>query len=362
MQLSIPIRRCRFGPCCEDERGRAVQFLPRWIEAGVHRASDFEQSDRVDVVDRGGEGVIPHLRGVARNDDEVADAERVRAEQVGNQPEIVAVARADMKDRLDAGARNGLGTECEVGHARRCTWSVGDVDDVDSSGDGVAGESEGARWVGSRGRAELDRDRELTAGDSSAEKASFGEGDESWTWCDDRRLGVDRHGSGARRTACHHPDRAVHRADMIRRRAAAAADQLNARLEHATGEHPEVLRVGHIDRAAVDDARQPGVRLDRDRHALADHSSTDVVQLGRPESAVAADDVCTGGNQPVANVLGTETLDEGIRVEDHLRDSRQFGSYGAGRLERPFELDDRGEGLEHEQVDAGLDQRLDLFT
>ena len=58
------------------------------------------EADGVDVEDGGGIGVGPHLRRVAGDDQEVAQAGRGGAEQVGEHAEEVAVPAGVMDDRL----------------------------------------------------------------------------------------------------------------------------------------------------------------------------------------------------------------------------------------------------------------------
>ena len=135
----------------------------------------LEQADRVEVVDGGGLGVVADLRRIAGDDDEVADADGVRAEQVRHLAEQVPVAPADVEDRLDPVALEQQGAEREVRHARHGARPVGDVDDVDAAVEQHLRPLQGLRRVETRRGVHLDRDDELAGRDLGREGAPLGE-------------------------------------------------------------------------------------------------------------------------------------------------------------------------------------------
>ena len=63
---------------------------------------ELQEADRVEVVDRRRVREVAHLGRIAGDDDQVPDAERVRAEQVRDLAEQVPIAPAHVEDGLDA--------------------------------------------------------------------------------------------------------------------------------------------------------------------------------------------------------------------------------------------------------------------
>ena len=125
--------------------------------------------------------------------------------------------------------------------------------------------------------------------------------------------------------AAQHADRAEHRARVLRRRAAAAADEAHAALQHAAREHAEVLGVRDVQRAALDRGGQAGVRLRDHRLAAADHAGDDLIELRRPDAAVAADDIGARGDQAIRDLGGPEaTVAAAVAVEHHHREHRDL--------------------------------------
>ena len=78
---------------------------------------------------------------------------------------------------------------------------------------------------------------------------------------------------------------------MLGRRAAAAADELHAELEHAPREDAEVLGRRDVDEALVDAARKAGVGHRRDREPEREQLLDRREHVHRPVGAVDADDV-----------------------------------------------------------------------
>src|SRR6185437_15116720 len=146
-----------------EERGGGAERLAAGVDAAVQAADEAEDADGVEVVDGGGVGEVAHLRRVAGDDDEVPDAERVRAEEVRDLAEEVPVAAADVEERLDAELLLQAHREGEVRHPRLGAGAVCDVDDVDAAGgEHARGLDGGARVEADRG-VDLDRDDEAAA-------------------------------------------------------------------------------------------------------------------------------------------------------------------------------------------------------
>ena len=154
-----------------------------------------------------------------------------------------------------------------------------------------------------------------------------------------------------------------HPADVLGRGAAAAADHRGAELDHAAREHVEVLGRRHVEEAAVDGAGQPGVGLHAERQARAEHPLGDGERELRTVAAVHADArrrpsraawsaTCSGVDPSATVSLGSNAIEAMIGMP---------GRRAAGRLDRDPDLLEVTEGLEHEQVDAALDERRGLL-
>ena len=144
----------------------------------------------------------------------------------------------------------------DVRHARRRARAVGDVDDVDAAGEQLARPAASVlREVEAGRRGQLDRHRELARGDPRAEPAARRRARTSAAVRARRRSIATRRWPRDARRACappQHAHRAEHRARVLGRRAAAAADDAHAGLQHAPREHAEVLGVRDVERAALD--------------------------------------------------------------------------------------------------------------
>ncbi len=123
-----------------------------------------------------------------------------------------------------------------------------------------------------------------------------------------------------------------------------------------------MLRVRDIQRAAFDRRGHPGVGLRDHRHAAADHAGDHLIELGGPDPAVAADDVGAGRDHPIGDFRRTEpAVAARVLVEHHHRDDRRLGAALARDVDRVLDLEDRRERLEHDRVDAGEHERVDLI-
>ena len=141
------------GPLADRAAGRVLGE----VEPGQH----LDEADRIDVPDPGPGRIVADPRRVAGQRDDVADAERMGAEQLGLEGHQVPVARRAVDEALEVEVvldpeRHGQGAHPDPGHRR-----IGDVDQVDA---GVAQEPGGldrpldadaAWWV------DLDRDDEV---------------------------------------------------------------------------------------------------------------------------------------------------------------------------------------------------------
>ena len=251
----------------------------------------LEQPDRVEVVDRGRLRVVADLGRIAGDDDQVADADGVGAEQVRHLAEQVPVAAAHVQDRLDPVALEQQRAEGQVRHARhgararrrrsRCR----------------------RRWPGASWRPPApSTDRARARGSPRPRPRTCRR--RSWPRSRCARPAAWRPSTGTTSAAAYrarpgdlrapvaeHARRLGHPADVIGRGAAAAADHRGAELDGAAREHVEVLRRGHVEQAAVDGARQPGVGLHAERHPRPAHALGDGQRELRAVAAVHADHV-----------------------------------------------------------------------
>ena len=83
--------------------GRLADRLPADVAAVVELRDDVGQADRVDVEDGGGIRIVAERRGIAGDEQQVANAHRVGAQQIRLDAQQVAVAAGVVQDGLDAG-------------------------------------------------------------------------------------------------------------------------------------------------------------------------------------------------------------------------------------------------------------------
>src|SRR5207248_6038702 len=88
------------------------------------------QADRVDVPDTRRRRVVADARRIARQGDDVADAERVRADQFRLQCHEVLVARGEVDQRVDANLLPDHDGQRECTHANAGHGAVPDVDGI----------------------------------------------------------------------------------------------------------------------------------------------------------------------------------------------------------------------------------------
>ena len=109
-----------------------VDLAPRRQFATIaHPDRGFDQRAGVEIEHRLGVGLIAGARIVAAQHQEVADAERRRADQIALQREAVAVAAGQLQDRLDA----VLVQDRRSGERAEMRARAGPVGDVDGVGD-----------------------------------------------------------------------------------------------------------------------------------------------------------------------------------------------------------------------------------
>ena len=254
------------GPLADRPAGRVL--------GEVEPRQHLDQPDRVDVPDPGPGRVVADPRRVAGQGDDVADPERVGAEQLGLEGHQVPVARRAVDEALEVEVvldpeRHGQGAHPDPGHRR-----VGHVDEVDA---GVAQEPGGLDRPldpDAARRVDLDRDDEPAArraarpGGSAVARRRRRRGVERSA----RRRSVGSSVAGAavaaRSAASGAPvagrvERRPHRGDVLGRRPAAAADDPGAGRQQARRDRPEVLGARGVDEAALEPLREPGVGHDR---------------------------------------------------------------------------------------------------
>ena len=145
----------------DGEPGPLADRAAGLVLGAVEPGQDLDQPDRIDVPDPGPGRVVADPRRVAGQRDDVADAERMRAEQLRLEGHQVPVARRAVDEALEVEVvldpeRDGQRAHPDPGHRR-----VGDVDEVDA---GVAQEPGGLDRPldpDAPRRIDLDRDDEL---------------------------------------------------------------------------------------------------------------------------------------------------------------------------------------------------------
>ena len=171
------------------------------------------------------------------------------------------------------------------------------------------------------------------------------------------------------RNRLHRLERDPHRGNVLRRRPAAAADDPRPVGHGLCDDATEILRPGGVDEATLDPARQPGIGHDRERVAQPCPSGfgrrhpVNRVEAGkRPRPAIHPDRVGAGLNQRPDCPAGSRPVgSDQLLAEGHLRDDRQIGR-PPRLVERENQVLERPERLEHEQVDAALEQSVDLLA
>ena len=161
-----------------------------------------------------------------------------------------------------------------------------------------------------------------------------------------------------------HSQRGFHGADMVRRGAAASANQLHARGHEFSRVARHVFRRAEIDIPSFDRARHAGIRLcgqgqgshrphalDRVQHRDRSHAAVDAEHIDIPFRQAGGKGLGVGAIEAVAVFVDRDLGDDG-----NLRIHVAAGEHGL------MQLFDVAEGFEHQQIDAALDQGGDLFA
>ena len=159
-------------------------------------------------------------------------------------------------------------------------------------------------------------------------------------------------------------ERLPHRADVLGRRPAAAADQARAARDHPRRVVRHVDRRGEVHQPLAHPARQPRVGLDGHVEAarLRQHLLQDVVEHAGADRAVGAHRLDRQLPQRAATSAAAAPGEGHALVgERHLGEDRQVGE-GAHRLDRQPHLGEVREGLDHEGVDAAFQEPLRLLV
>ena len=150
---------------------------------------------------------------------------------------------------------------------------------------------------------------------------------------------------------------------MVRRRAAASADQPYSRGHELARVTRHVLGRTQIDIAAFDRSRHAGIGLGGQRQGSESPHPLDYIQHGhRADAAIAADHVGTPAFNAWRETLRSRTVKTiSVFVDGDVGDHWDLGIYVASGQNRLVKLFDVAEGFQHQQVDATLDQSRNLL-
>src|SRR2546423_5816423 len=324
-----------------------VEVFSRWIdragdgEAGwpadrgaepvvalVESGEDFDQADRVDVPDAGGGGVVADTRRIAGERDDVANAERVGADEFRLQRHQVFVARGEVDQGVDANLRLDHQRQRQRTHPYAGHRAVADVDRVRArcfdklrAGDALGGVQTARRidlhandeFVVAQILREWGR-RQLV---DRIEVEGNGEGG---------FVGLD-FGCGGFWFECR-----PHRRDVCGCRAATTADVGNAEVRRLAREGGEVFGGREVEEAAFDPRRQAGVRLAGQGTAgLMAHGFEHLERDLGTDPAVDADDVDARAFERLDHLARfLRAQGEAVFGEGHLGHDRKIGGFGRG--------------------------------
>src|SRR5579883_1075893 len=102
-ELLVHVERARVGSDTNQQRSLGSGGITADIESLIEIVGDVCQADGIDIEDRARIRVGAHARRIPGDADEIADTGRVCAEQLGLDAEDVAIAAAEVENRLDTG-------------------------------------------------------------------------------------------------------------------------------------------------------------------------------------------------------------------------------------------------------------------
>ena len=348
--------------------GRRPDRLSTDVEAVIEPRNHVSKADGIDVEHRRRVGIVADHARLAGHRDEVADPHRVRAEQIRLHAEQVAIAAGELQHGFDPRLLLDEHRERQRAHAGAAR-SVGDVHDVDAANLQRARLLDHLIADEPLRRQQLDDGRKAAGGKRRRELGFLAARDRRRS----RRRRIWRvHKDPPRATGCgglrrqfadiHLPDRRFHLPDVLRRRAAAAADQTHALLREAARIRGEIFRRGQVDVPPLDVARPARVRLRREprpRHRR--HPLDGLEHVRRPDAAVDADHIRAAPLHLRRELLRRRSVEAvAVVLDRHLRDDRQLRD-AAHRGNRGADLVQIAEGLQNEEVDAPFDERLRLL-
>jgi hypothetical protein len=247
-----------------ESRGCADGGTTR-VEAAVQALDHVREADRVDVEHLGGVRVGPERRRVTAHDEDVAEPQRGGAEQLRQHAQHVLAAACVVNDGLEAHLALDDRSRRERAHADPRAGGVDEAHGVDAGGrELTSGGYDLGRVPAVRGK-DLDGDDLLDPGELGAPGRALGEGDGLRR----RRPGASAVAPLAGPRACPATpgcpggsgcsaglaglrsldlvDYGTQRGHVVRRRAAAAAEEAHADVDHAARVLGHVLGARQVD-------------------------------------------------------------------------------------------------------------------
>jgi len=127
LDLLIQVGQPGIGADSNHESGSRPDRIPAQIQPPVQVVDNVHQSDRIHVKHRRRIGIVPHLRRISRNADQVADSSGRCPQQVRLNAEHVAIAARIVQDGFDPDRLLHEQRKRLVAHARRRPRAVGNV-------------------------------------------------------------------------------------------------------------------------------------------------------------------------------------------------------------------------------------------
>eukprot|EP00162_Nutomonas_longa_P024477 comp8753_c0_seq1/m.9748 comp8753_c0_seq1/g.9748 ORF comp8753_c0_seq1/g.9748 comp8753_c0_seq1/m.9748 type:complete len:406 (+) comp8753_c0_seq1:398-1615(+) len=327
----------------------AVDDLARWVDAPVEAIHKMQQLDRVHVKHGGCLGVVAHLWWVARDDDQVAEAHDVVAQDIALQTEQVAVAATQVHDDLGSCFCHDLVSERGVRHTHRSTRAVGDVHDIDS---GLAQHFHNINLLGdiqARGRIDLDGHDKVLGALGGTSLGAIAEAIAEHGHDLGSKLGPPENGHGLRAfgilkcgffvrgaaaavwgyflarsrfadSTASHAHCGRDGGDVRGTTSAAAAEGFDADFQEAASKDTKILRGARINVAMVELARIAGIGLrnHRERRALHEHLNN-IVGLRRPEGAVHPNHISAPAAKQSSDLCRWRAIAQGlVLAKGHL--------------------------------------------